>query len=209
MIEERLQKSVLVSRVTELEWNFFSRVRNVGGPAPCQSQPDTFCLMRASQLQTWSPEILESYLEDLLQAAEEGRNPLSEKYAYMMESTSPLEYALIKDCLPAISAETMAEIRRIVDIHLTWEQTLRERYPRLRRRGRPMTAEQDEVCVTSVETYLLSELKTCSARTVHLLLAYTEQAQREGRNLAEENLTHMVRGYGYPDLAAAETALSW
>ena len=101
----------------------------------------------------------------------------------------------------------MTEIRKITDIYLAWEQTLQERYPRLRRRGRPMTAGQDGANITSVETYLLGELKTYSAKTVHLLLDYVEQAQQEGRNLAEENLTHMVRGYGYPDLAAAEGAL--
>lgn len=208
MTEEISRKQNLVSELAELEWNFFRHVHNIGGPALCQSQPAVFRLMRTSQFETWSSEVLESYRQDLLCAKAEGRNPLSEKYAYMMEHTNPLEYAHIKCLLPEVSAEAMAEIRKIIDIHLAWKQALRERYPTLQQRGRPMTSSQDNEYTTSVETYLWGELKTYSSKTIHLLLAYTIQAQQEGRNLAEETLTNMVRGYGYPDLATAEAALN-
>ena len=44
------------------------------------------------------------------------------------------------------------------------------------------------------------ELKTYSPETIRLLLAYTEEAEAQGRNLALENLENMVQSYGYSDL---------
>ena len=82
----------LMSEIIKLEWDMFSRVSNVGGPASCQMRPDTFKIMRKSQAATWSDELLASYLEDLKTATREGRNIMTEKYARMMESTFPEEY---------------------------------------------------------------------------------------------------------------------
>ena len=55
----------LMSEIIKLEWDMFSRVSNVGGPASRQMRPDTFKIMRKSQAATWSDELLASYLEDL------------------------------------------------------------------------------------------------------------------------------------------------
>ena len=202
------QRRKLVSDLVELEWALFRRVNNMSGKASCQSQPGTFGVMRASQLLTWSLEILESYERDLLQAMASGRNLLSEKYAYMMELTSPMEYAQLRDQLPNVSGKTLERIQKIIAIHLQWESEANAAYPRLRGRGRPSGSHMDGYGVTSVETYLYGELKTYSAETIQLLLDYTEQAQAEGRNLVLENLEYMVQSYGYPDLEAAEAALA-
>ena len=82
----------LMSEIIKLEWEMFSHVSNVGGPASCQMRPDTFKIMRKSQAATWSDELLASYLEDLKAATRDGRNIMTEKYARMMESTFPEEY---------------------------------------------------------------------------------------------------------------------
>ena len=71
----------LMSEIIKLEWDMFSHVSNVGGPASCQMRPDTFKIMRKSQAATWSDELLASYLEDLKTATREGRNIMTEKYA--------------------------------------------------------------------------------------------------------------------------------
>ena len=42
----------LMSEIIKLEWDMFSHVSNVGGPASCQMRPDTFKIMRKSQAAT-------------------------------------------------------------------------------------------------------------------------------------------------------------
>ena len=124
-----------------------------------------------------------------------------------MEYTSPLAFARLRDQLPIVSEETMEQIQTIVKINLNWEREAQNAYPRIRGRGRPGTSDRDGFGVTSVETYLYGELKTYSPETIRLLLAYTEEAEAQGRNLALENLENMVQSYGYSDLKEAEAAL--
>lgn len=208
MICQEKRRRELVSDLVNLEWELFRRVSNEGGRASCQSRPGTFEVMRSSQLLTWPLELLESYEWDLMHGMAQGRNLLSEKYAYMMERTSPQEYARLQDQLPVVSVETLEQIESIIAVHLKWEAEARAAYPKLRGRGRPQRSDQDGCGITSVETYLYGELKTYSSKTVQLLLAYTEQVEAEGRNLVLENLEYMVHCYGYPDLEAAEAALA-
>ena len=92
----------LMSEIIKLEWDMFSHVSNVGGPASCQMRPDTFKIMRKSQAATWSDELLASYLEDLKAATREGRNIMTEKYARMMESTFPEEYRKLAASLSTV-----------------------------------------------------------------------------------------------------------
>ena len=101
----------LMSEIIKLEWDMFSHVSNVGGPA-CQMRPDTFKIMRKSQAATWSDELLASYLEDLKTATREGRNIMTEKYARMMESTFPEEYRKLAASLRPVRQGNLAEDRR-------------------------------------------------------------------------------------------------
>lgn len=73
-----------VRRIAEAEWKLFEQVHNIGGRASCQDSPDTFFIMRSSQLMAWSEAMQESYWNDLITATQQGRNLLTEKYAYMM-----------------------------------------------------------------------------------------------------------------------------
>ena len=121
----------LMSEIIKLEWDMFSHVSNVGGPASCQMRPDTFKIMRKSQAATWSDELLASYLEDLKAATREGRNIMTEKYARMMESTFPEEYRKLAASLPPVDKETLQKIEEIVAINVGWKAELFDRYPRL------------------------------------------------------------------------------
>ena len=96
------KKDDLVSKIIEREWDMFQNVENIGGKASCQQDYQTFEIMRYSQAMSWSEETLESYLKDLQKAQKNKRNLLTEKYARMMESTSPLEYAQIESLLPPL-----------------------------------------------------------------------------------------------------------
>ena len=80
-----MEKNTIINQIVDIEWVMFDKVNNIGGRASCQDEKQTFYIMRSSQLGAWNEALLGSYLEDLQQAKAEGRNPLSEKYGYMME----------------------------------------------------------------------------------------------------------------------------
>lgn len=124
------------------------------GRASCQDDRATFEVMRSSQPLAWSEEMLDSYARDLRDARLVGRNLLAEKYGYMMERTSPLEFERIRGSLPPITAEKRALIDHICAAHMVWWKELNERYPALTGRGRSGDREDDGVAGTSFETYL-------------------------------------------------------
>lgn len=193
----------LVANIIAKEWAMFSAVQNQGGPADCQNDPRSFEIMRRSQLSTWSELVLVHYLNDLERASNEGRNLLMEKYAYMMASTHPGEYARMKDVLPVISPEQMAKIEEIVDINIDWQREAEEKYPNLRAKGRPLTTAEDTPFVTSFETYLRGELMTYSKETILVYHEYTLHCLEKQLNLAILNLQNMIVEYGYLSLEEA------
>ena len=77
----------MIQEIIKREWDFFQKVENIGGRASCQNDFETFFLQRQGQFQVYYPEVNASYLEDLMNYQNIGRNPVMEKYAYMMEST--------------------------------------------------------------------------------------------------------------------------
>ena len=111
-----IKKQDLVAKVVKIEWEMFQQVANIGGPAGCQQDPETFEVMRSSQAMGWSEAVLESYLNDLREARKNDRNLMSEKYARMMASTSPSEYDRIAHLLPPLETHTLALIDEIADI---------------------------------------------------------------------------------------------
>ena len=195
-------------RIIQMEWDFFQNVNNVGGRASCQDMPNTFGIMRRSQFAIWTDEMLISYYGDLRTAQLEGRNPMTEKYGYMMESTHPDEFALIKDALPAISMEKWELIEQIVAIQVSWAEAVSAAYPRFAGRGRVIRSAQDTPNATSIETYSRGELATYSEHTLELMLEHFEQAAAVGRNLQEDVDAFIAKSYGYPSLAAAEAAMA-
>lgn len=197
----------LVQDIISLEWEMFSTVNNEGGKASCQSRPETFAIMRKSQLLTWSTEIMKSYWNDLTQAKAAGRNLCTEKYAYAMERTDPAGFEKLRPFLPPVEEEKARLIRDIVEINLNWERIVDQKYKKVRAQGRPLTKEFDTPSFTSVETYLTSELKSYSVNTIQLLHDYTQQCEQEGRNLACENLEHIVAAYGFENIDDAEGLL--
>ena len=94
-------KESLINQIVALEWQQFQNVNNEGGRAECQDNRETFEIMRKSQFLAWDQDVLESYLQDLTEAEKKHWNLLTEKYARMMESTVPEQFAEIKDRLPA------------------------------------------------------------------------------------------------------------
>lgn len=196
-------KEELIAEIIDLEWAMFDDVRNVGGRAWCQNDPATFRIMRTSQAKTWGDELLASYRDDLVAARSAGRNLMTEKYARMMESTHPEEYALIAEALLPVDAGSLAAIEEIVAINVGWEEAVAAKYPRLSAKGRPLHTGEDTPQATSFETYARGELRTYSPKTIGLLREHTMSLARKEINGAELVLQNMVEAYGYKSLAEA------
>lgn len=206
-MQGKTEQRPAVQEIVNIEWNMFSQVNNQGGKATCQNRPDTFAIMRRSQLSAWSDEILESYRIDLKRAELLKRNLCAEKYGYMLEFMSPPDYEKICGQLPAVSAEKLKKIEEIVAVNLEWEREVDKKYPKIRFRGRHLTKDQDTPYTSSLETYMTGELKTYSEKTVSLLHNYTILCREEGRNLAMEILQNTVSEYGYESISKAERQL--
>jgi len=200
-------KEELLKEIVEIEWGMFQDVANIGGKAACQEDPATFRIMRTSQGLGWSESALQSYLNDLKEAERKGRNLLSEKYARMMESTSPSEHKNIRHLIPQLDPDVPPLIDRIVNIMLDWEEEISQKFPYIRGRGRPVHKSEDSQLVTSFETYLRGELATYSKRTLDLYYEYVSEQKSENINGAEVCLDHMVRRYGYKSIEEANEKL--
>jgi len=203
-----VERDALIHELCEREWILFDQVQNQGGRADCQNDPVFFKKMRASQFESWNEQMLASYLKDLLAAEEEGRNPLMEKYAYMMEYTHPMEFESFRHLLPSVSEEKKAVIAEIVAMQLEWERAVDAAWPAVRAGGRPLTRDKDSPWGTSFETYLDGELKTYSMNTLKVYLEHLRQLAEEGRNPALLVAERMAHAYGYRSLEDAEQVLS-
>lgn len=200
------EKAARIAAIVDEEWRQFQQVQNEGGRASCQDDRDTFVLMRTSQFTPWNEEVLASYQQDLNRAGEQGWNLLTEKYARMMEHTAPQQYARLADRLPKRGAERLQLQELLISIMMRWTREVERRCPHLMGRGRNLSSEQDGPWNVSSETYLRGELGTYSDETLRLYAQMVLELLSQGKNLVEQNMTCMARGYGYQGLEDAENA---
>lgn len=193
--------------IVALEWKMFQQVNNIGGRAACQNNYKTFNVMRSSQIASWSDEVASSYLEDLKEAENSGRNLLSEKYARMMATTAPEDYAKISHLLPPLEQGASLLIDKIAEIHAEWSEEVQKKYPRLHGRGRPAVPARSSIGITSADTYLRGELATYSLSTLKLYLKHALLQKKQQVNGVLITLEAMVRSYGYRSLEEAEQAV--
>ncbi len=209
---EELDKTILdkmIEEIIKLEWDFFDKVQNEGGRAFCQDDWETFSLMRRSQYSAWSRAMLESWRADLLRAAEEGRNPMTEKYGYMMAHSEPSQNAELLKRLPAVSEEKRKLCRSIVERLLAQNEGFRQKYPRLSGRGRPLRTEEEKAAGwTSVETYQSGELLTYSMKTLALLDEKITEFENEGKSYPETIIENSLKARGIKSAADAEARLA-
>lgn len=191
------EKDPLIAAISGAEWQMFDKVQNEGGRAACQNDARTFAIMRYSQFAPLPQDVLESYRDDLEQAAQVGRNLLAEKYAYMMEYTDPAIFdRTLRDHLPAVSAYKQALCARIANRLIRDEQQFAARYPALHAQGRPTEGAQAD------DVYALGELKTYSERTLERYDAWLRAHPEENISVSVHRV--MVQLYGYDSLEAAE-----
>ena len=202
-------KDSLIKKIVGIEWVMFQNVNNIeGGPASCQEDQQTFETMRIVQFISWQEDALKSYLNDLEDAQKTERNLLTEKYARMMESNSPSEYAQIKHLLPPLDPEAPPLIEKIIEISRNWEEEVIEKYPFVTQRGRPADSSDDSGLVTSIITYLRGELATYSKNTLSLYYDNLMALKSQNINGAKLILEETVKRYGYKTLEQANEVLS-
>ncbi|MEG1798730.1 MAG: DUF4125 family protein [Synergistaceae bacterium] len=197
----------LIEEIIKTEWAFFDKVKNEGGRAECQDDFRTFSIMRRSQYMAWSPAMLESWRADLREAAEDenGRNPMTEKYGYMMCISDPEANAELAKLLPYVSEEQRCAARRITEKLLPQNEAFRKKYPHVAGCGRPLrTSEEKAAGVTSIETYELGELCTYSTRTLALFERHLAELERSGISYPERVIENSLIQRGFTGLAQAE-----
>jgi hypothetical protein len=202
-----MTKEKIIANIIAIEWEMFQAVPNIGGPASCQGDRQTFEIMRISQAASWSETVLMSYLDDLIEAQKQERNLMTEKYARMMKSTSPREYTQIEHLLPPVSPEALSLIEKIATIVLGWEEELFRKYPRILQQGRPIRSLGDTPFLTSLETYLKGELATYSLKTLYLYHEHVSQQKLNNINGSEITLTQTIKQYGFHSLEEANEKL--
>ncbi len=177
----------LLRKIIEIEFNMLAAVP-AESPASCQSDPQGFRIMREAQFESWSEDTLQSYLKDLSNARDKGRNLMTLKYARMDGRIPPL-----KD---------NKRIEEITDMQVDWQKEMARKYPALISRGRPV--EEDQPGVTSFKTYIRSELETLSNETLELLASDMRRKLENGENPARGVYNKMVSMLGYDSLEEAE-----
>lgn len=110
-----------IEEIIKIEWQMFQNVDNLGGRADCQDDFETFYIMRRSQYDNWTAEMVDAYSDFAARSQEEGRNLVSEKYARMMAYTD-LHYfnKHLRDKLPAVPAKNFRLINKIVERLICW-----------------------------------------------------------------------------------------
>ncbi|MCR5000673.1 MAG: DUF4125 family protein [Lachnospiraceae bacterium] len=196
-----------VNELIMLEWQAFDKVENEGGRASCQDDWETFSIMRWAQYETWTDEMLESYIDDFYTANEQGWNLVTEKYARMEESTCPEEYARIKDSLPPVSDKKLAIVEQIAGIQVDWMEEFARNYPKAAANARSIRSNTDTAANTSYETYLKGELLTYSDRTLALYGQFIVKLAGNGKNLAAMIMENTAGAYGYESLEDMELKL--
>lgn len=197
-----MKKDELIQQILAIEWPMFQTVHNWKERADCQDDEHTFTIMRLSQFAAWDESTLMSYYKDLRETKKDGRNIMTEKYAYMMAKTHPNEFALIQNDLPAVSMEKRQLAHMILRQQLHWMTEITRSYPNIKRKGRPLRQLDASAGETSFETYILGELLTYSLTTLQSLWAHIQQLKRLGRNLNLEILQYTAALYGFTSIDA-------
>lgn len=194
----------MIEEIIKREWSFFQKVQNIGGRASCQDDFETFYLQRKSQFEVFYDEVNASYLQDLKDDETLGRNPLMEKYAYMMESTDPDYFLKIQDQLPSLSLQQRQLIDYICQIEVEMREEFNQLYPHLSSLARHTHSQEDQEDDTSFETYLRGELSTYSHQTLYLYGTMILDMLKKQENLILMIMEKTVEAYGYTSLEDAE-----
>ncbi len=197
-----------IEKIIEIEWKMMQNVDNIGGRASCQDDNETFYIMRRSQYENWSEEMIDFFLDFAIKSETEGRNLVAEKYGKMMAYTNLHYYNKhLKHLLPATPLKNFRIINDIVEKLILWEEDFAAKHPLLADTGRPIRSKEDYKGFTSMETYARGELETYSEELLLLYRDYVNKLYDEEKSLSLMNQLTMVQLYGYDSIEEAENSL--
>lgn len=191
----------MIDEIIKREWDFFQQIHHIDGVALCQQDYNTFYIMRASQFEAWSKEVVESYLGDLKEYQKYHQNPIYQKYGLMMKSNDPKGYQKIKHTLLTIDQDKLDIIEEIIMIQLQWKESFNQQYPHLANSSRPIYSYQDTIEDTSFETYLRGELSTYLDKTLYLYGNMIIKYLHNNQNLTTMITENTAHYYQYSSLA--------
>lgn len=168
----------LLKEIVDAEWAMFRSVK-ASEPAACQEEEGTFRTMRWMSHAVLPEGLLKILAGHLGEAAQAGRNLMTEKYARMEGRIPPLSQSPL--------------IPEIVAIECAWMLALNRRYPLTF----PGMGDR-------FQTYLACELETLPVAFLEGYRALLRTAEAEGRNLVEERYTLLFQRLGYPTIEARE-----
>lgn len=208
LIKEKTKKSKeeLIDEIIALEIEAFDKVENIGGRADCQDDTKTFTIMRKSQYLVWTEDMLKTLLELWKENKNKGWNMITEKYARMMESTSPDEYKGLEASLPERSERTLQVVKEIVVIQSEWMKEFAEKYPNVAKTARDISSDADDLYNTSFATYLKGELLTYSDELIKKYAEFVISLVNENKNMSEMIIENTVKMNGFESLEEAEKA---
>jgi hypothetical protein len=189
MVSEEHSEKDVIEKILAIEVEMFLSVPS-DNPYTCQQYPESFKLHRRAQFSPWSLPTLESYLRDLENARSAGINLMTQKYARMDNLIAPLNGNPLIDVITAG--------------YCGLQRAMKEKYPGILGRGRPLSSAEDSVSMTSFETYARGELETYSDATLALLHKDIQDKLAQGVSLTEEVYECLVRQLGYSSLDDAE-----
>ena len=199
-------KDNLINEIIDIEWNMFDKVNNIGGRAGCQDDVWTFYVNRFSQFAIYNVDVLTMYRADLAEAQRQGRNLITEKYAYMMEFTDKANYdANLKAYMSVPSSEKLDLVEKILRILVTKEAEFAQEYPGISGNSRPLTGTNK--MDVSFMIYTIGELKTYSERTLAAMYAALTEMIAKGISPSYMIHKNTVEFYGYDDIEDAENKI--
>lgn len=178
MEKQQESREDLIREIIAVELEMFQNVK-AREHAFCQELPETFKTMRWMAHSVLSEDTLLSYLDDLRQAVQEGRNLMTEKYARMEELIPPL-----KD-----NPEIVAILDEITGIEKEWMHEFSQKYPGIVKENG-----------TGFAGYFRCELETYSDRTLRFYLRDVSSAKSRGVNFAEQSYSNLFTKLGYNSL---------
>ena len=168
----------LLKHIIDLEWTMFHSVK-ASEPAACQEEEGAFRLMRWMSHSVHPAGLLELLAANLEQAAAQGRNLMTEKYARMGGQIPPLKAS--------------AHFAPIIAAELGWMEALNRRYPLTF----PGTGDR-------FQAYLAADLETWSDPALEQYAELVRDALAADRNLVAIRYRNLFRRLGYPSIEARE-----
>ncbi|MBR1701763.1 MAG: DUF4125 family protein [Lachnospiraceae bacterium] len=197
----------LVDRIVKLEFEAFDKVKNEGGRAYCQNDWPTFSVMRKSQYLTWNRTMLLQYFYDFDREYRRGHNLITEKYARMMESTTPERFREMAENFPKLTEQQKAIIDQIVAVQMGMMEEFAEEHPKVAGNARNLHTYEDSIVDTSYETYLRGEISTYSDKMLQLYGQHVVGCLQAGINIARQTIENTARLYGYENLDKFEASI--